>query len=161
MSILQKIKICKNITIYFVVWYFYILFYRKIPDNTRIGTYIQDLLLYYYFLYMRFFLRFIATALAIYFLMYFKYLPGITLTDGTNSLLIFTFILGLINLIIWGILRLITLPLRILSLWLVGFLISIIVVLITDEFVAGIELTEWKSIIIIALSMGVISMILS
>ena len=116
----------------------------------------------YFLLYnMRFLLRFLFTAIAIYLLMYYNYLPGISLTDGTNSLLIFTFILGLVNLVIGGILRLITLPLRILSLGLIGFIISIIVVILTDEFVTGIHITGWTTIILVALTMSIVSMILS
>ncbi|NRH21267.1 phage holin family protein [Candidatus Gracilibacteria bacterium] len=110
---------------------------------------------------MRFLLRFLFTAIAIYLLMYYNYLPGISLTDGTNSLLIFTFILGLVNLVIGGILRLITLPLRILSLGLIGFIISIVVVILTDEFVTGIHITGWTTIILVALTMSIVSMILS
>lgn len=110
---------------------------------------------------MRFLLRFLFTAIAIYFLMYYNYLPGITLVDGTNSLLVFTFILGLVNLVVGGILRLITLPLRILSLGLIGFLISIIVVLVADEFFAGIQITGWTTVILVALAMSIVSMILS
>lgn len=116
----------------------------------------------YFLLYnMRFLLRFLFTAIAIYLLMYYNYLPGISLTDGTNSLLIFTFILGLVNLVIGGILRLITLPLRILSLGLIGFIISIVVVILTDEFVTGIHITGWTTIILVALTMSIVSMILS
>ena len=110
---------------------------------------------------MRFLLRFLFTAIAIYFLMYYNYLPGITLVDGANSLLVFTFILGLVNLVVGGILRLITLPLRILSLGLIGFLISIIVVLVADEFFAGIQITGWTTVILVALAMSIVSMILS
>lgn len=110
---------------------------------------------------MRFLLRFLFTAIAIYFLMYYNYLPGITLVDGTNSLLVFTFILGLVNLVVGGILRLITLPLRILSLGLIGFLISIIVVLVADEFFAGIQITGWTTVILVALAMSIVSIILS
>lgn len=110
---------------------------------------------------MRFLLRFLFTAIAIYFLMYYNYLPGITLVDGTNSLLVFTFILGLVNLVVGGILRLITLPLRILSLGLIGFLISIIVVLVADEFFAGVQIAGWTTVVLVALTMSIVSMILS
>ncbi len=110
---------------------------------------------------MRFLLRFLFTAIAIYFLMYYNYLPGITLVDGTNSLLVFTFILGLVNLVVGGILRLITLPLRILSLGLIGFLISIIVVLVADEFFTGVQIAGWTTVVLVALTMSIVSMILS
>ena len=81
------------------------------------------------------------------------------LVDSTTSLLVFTFILGLVNLIVGGILRLITLPIRILSLGIIGFCISIIVVWFTDRFVDGVILVGWLPVIVIALLMGIISTI--
>ena len=49
---------------------------------------------------MRFFFRFALTALAIYLLIQYGYLQGVTFAAGTTSLLVFTFILGLVNLIV-------------------------------------------------------------
>ena len=43
---------------------------------------------------------------------------------------------------------------------LVGFAISLVVVRFTDEFVAGVTLTGWTPVIIIALIMGLVSSIL-
>jgi uncharacterized membrane protein YvlD (DUF360 family) len=44
-----------------------------------------------------------------------------------------------------------------LSLGLIGFIISVIVVKITDEFVVGVTLNGWTPILIIALVMGIVS----
>ncbi|MBC7503760.1 phage holin family protein [Candidatus Gracilibacteria bacterium] len=109
---------------------------------------------------MRFFFRFALTALAIYLLIQYGYLQGVTFAAGTTSLLVFTFILGLVNLIVGGALRLITFPIRWLTLGILGFAISLFVVYLTDEFVTGVTLIGWTPIIIIALVMGVISAIM-
>lgn len=95
---------------------------------------------YLYLCYMRFFLRFIFTVIAIYFLIQFQYLTGVTLSEGIPSLLVFVFILGLVNLVVGGILRLITLPMRFLTLGIIGFNISMLVVKLTDDFVTGVSL---------------------
>lgn len=142
---------------YYILFWTYIFLYIILISMVDLPILDKYFLLYN----MRFLLRFLFTAIAIYLLMYYNYLPGISLTDGTNSLLIFTFILGLVNLVIGGILRLITLPLRILSLGLIGFIISIVVVILTDEFVTGIHITGWTTIILVALTMSIVSMILS
>jgi putative membrane protein len=106
---------------------------------------------------MRFFLRFFVTSGIIYLLIQFQYLSGVSLNAGISSLLVFIFILGLVNLVVGWILRLITLPIRFLSLGLIGFIISVIVVKITDEFVVGVTLNGWTPILIIALVMGIVS----
>lgn len=49
---------------------------------------------------MRFVLRFIGTALAIYVLIHYGYLSGITLVSGNISLLIFVGVLSLVNLVL-------------------------------------------------------------
>jgi putative membrane protein len=109
---------------------------------------------------MRFILRFLLTAAIIYALIHYGYLSGVTFTSGTTSLLIFTGILGLVNLVVWGVLRFITLPIRWLTLGVLGFAISLFVVYLTDEFVTGVTLAGWLPIIIIALVMSVVSVIL-
>lgn len=110
---------------------------------------------------MRFFLRFLITAVAVYVLIEYRYLSGIVLERWNASLLIFIFILWLVNLVLGWILRLITFPIRILSLWLVGSLISIFIVKFTDKFVTGVDITEWKSVVIIALVMWIVTSLLS
>ncbi len=110
---------------------------------------------------MRFFLRFLITAVAVYVLIEYGYLSGIVLERWNASLLIFIFILWLVNLVLGWILRLITFPIRILSLWLVGSLISIFIVKFTDKFVTGVDITEWKSVVIIALVMWIVTSLLS
>lgn len=49
---------------------------------------------------MRFILRFIGTALAIYILIHYGYLSGVTLASGNLSLLIFAGVLSLVNLVL-------------------------------------------------------------
>ena len=83
---------------------------------------------------MRFVLRFIVTAIAIYALIHYGYLSGVTFASGNSSLLIFAGVLSLVNLIIGGALRLITLPIRWLSMGIIGFAISLFVVWITVTY---------------------------
>jgi uncharacterized membrane protein YvlD (DUF360 family) len=61
---------------------------------------------------------------------------------------------------IGSLLRLITLPIRWLSLGLIGSGISLLVVRLTDEFVPGVVLIGWFPVIIIAIVMGAISVVM-
>jgi putative membrane protein len=110
---------------------------------------------------MRFLLRFVVTALTIYALISYGYLSGIIFASGNTSLLIFTGVLSLVNLLIGGVLRLITLPIRWLTMGVVGFAISLFVVWITVNYWQSVTGTTmgYLQIAIIALFMGIVTSI--
>ncbi len=146
-TIPQENWFCKNLSDYLCTFPVFLL-------------YLSDTYLITPIFYMRFFLRFIITATAIYCLIQWHYLSGVTLTEGVTSLFVFVFTLGLVNLIVGGVLRLITLPIRWLTLWLLGFAISLFVVYLTDEFVTGVTIIGWLPLVIIAVVMGFVTAII-
>ena len=109
---------------------------------------------------MKFLLQFIITAAIIYVIAEYQYVPGIVISHWYASALVFAVILSLVNLILWTILRFIAFPLRILTLGLFSFVISIIVVKVTAELVPSVTLSGIVPLIVVALVMSVTSFIL-
>ena len=67
------------------------------------------------------------------------------------SALIFAVILSLVNLVIGSILRIITFPFNILTLGLVSFLISLLMIYITDSFYDNIKITSFLAYLVVAI----------
>lgn len=67
------------------------------------------------------------------------------------SALIFAVILSLVNLVIGSILRIITFPFNILTLGLVSFLISLLMIYITDSFYDNIKITSLLAYLVVAI----------
>ncbi|MDO4873835.1 MAG: phage holin family protein [Candidatus Altimarinota bacterium] len=78
---------------------------------------------------------------------------GIELTGQNTyiSALIFAVILSLVNLVIGSILRIITFPFNILTLGLVSFLISLLMIYITDSFYDNIKITSLLAYLVVAI----------
>ena len=74
---------------------------------------------------------FIISAGTIFFLAQSGYVDGIVLANGYTSALIFAVILAIVNLILGTILRIITFPLKLITLGLFSFVISAIIVYVT------------------------------
>lgn len=109
---------------------------------------------------MKFLFQFIITAAIIYFIAVYNYVPGITMTNGYTSALIFAVILSLVNLFLGTLLRIITFPLRLITLGLFSFVISVIVVKVTDELVPVVTLLGIVPILVVALVMSITAFIL-
>lgn len=88
------------------------------------------------------------------------YVPGIDLQNGYISAVVFAVILAIVNLLLGTILRIVTLPLKILTLGLFSFVISIIIVLVADFLFDGITLHGYIPVIALAFTLGVTSFIL-
>ncbi len=112
------------------------------------------------FLYMKFLIQFLVTAAVIYCIAMYNVVPGITLQDGYASALIFAVILALVNLFLGTILRIITFPLRLITLGLFSFVISVIVVLVTDQLVPVIVLSGIIPAVVVAFVMSITVFIL-
>lgn len=81
-----------------------------------------------------------------------KFVPGVEITGGIQFLLIIGAILGLINFFIKPPLKTITLPLRILTLGLFGFVINMIIVWMADILfpelvISGLVPLFWTTVI--------------
>ncbi len=95
----------------------------------------------------------IAVALASYFT------PGVSV-DGITTAIIVAVVFGLVNAIIGTVLRALTLPLNFLTFGLVSFIITILMVFLTDRWIDGFTTSGWISAAIFAILLGLISGIL-
>ena len=101
---------------------------------------------------MNLIIRLLVTAIVAYFLA--QLLPGIHI-DGFGGAVIFAIVLGILNLIVTPILKLLGLPLTIITLGLFSLVINALVILIADYFVDSMNVDGflWAFIFSIALSL--------
>ncbi len=109
---------------------------------------------------MYYIFSFIVSAGAIFFIAQSGYVDGITLADGYKSALIFAVILAIVNLILGTLLRIVTFPLKLLTLGLFSFVISAIIVYVTDQLVDTVTITGILPIIVIGVVTTVVSFIM-
>lgn len=109
---------------------------------------------------MKFLLQFLITAAIIYIIAEYHYIPAIIIDHGYTSALIFAVILSLVNLLLWTVLRIVTFPLRLLTLWLFSFVISLIIVKVTDELVPVVTLQGFLPVFVVALVMSITAFML-
>ncbi len=82
---------------------------------------------------MKYLIQFLASAVVIVLIS--QNMPGITLENGLTSAFIFAVILAIVNIILGTLLRIITFPIRFITLGAFSFVILLIVVKVTDELV--------------------------
>lgn len=101
---------------------------------------------------MNLIIRLLITAVAAYLLTY--VLSGVSF-DGFSSTIVFALVLGLLNLIVKPILKLLGLPLTIITLGLFSLVINAVVIMIADYFVDGMTVDGfwWALIFSIVLSL--------
>jgi putative membrane protein len=91
---------------------------------------------------MSYILQFLATAAALYFSTQYIPLDILHASGGSSALLVFVIVLTILNTILGTALRLITFPIKLITLGLSSFLISVLMVYITSRLVSGIEITN-------------------
>ncbi|MBP9780062.1 phage holin family protein [Candidatus Gracilibacteria bacterium] len=106
---------------------------------------------------MKYLLQFLATAFVIMIIS--QNIPGITLENGYTSALIFAVILAIVNLFLGTILRIITLPIRFITLGAFSFVILLLIVRVADELVPGVVISGFVPYALIAFASSVISII--
>ena len=101
---------------------------------------------------MNLLLRLLVTAVVAYFLA--QILPGIQF-DGFGGAIIFAIVLGILNLVVTPILKILGLPLTILTLGLFSLVINALVILIADYFIDSMNVDGflWAFIFSILLSL--------
>ncbi len=101
---------------------------------------------------MNLLLRLLVTAVVAYFLA--QILPGIQF-DGFGGAIIFAIVLGILNLVVTPILKILGLPLTILTLGLFSLVINALVILIADYFIDSMNVDGflWAFVFSIALSL--------
>lgn len=101
---------------------------------------------------MNLIIRLLVTAVVAYFLT--KILSGVHI-DGFSSAIIFALVLGLLNLFVTPILKILGFPLTLLTLGLFSLVINALVVLLAAKFVEGMSIDGfgWAFVFSIALSL--------
>ncbi|MBU4538017.1 MAG: phage holin family protein [Weeksellaceae bacterium] len=101
---------------------------------------------------MNLIIRLLVTAVVAFFLT--KVLSGVHF-DGFSTALIFAIVLGVLNLIVTPVLKILGLPLTIITLGLFSLVINALVILIADYFIDGMKVDGfwWAFIFSIALSL--------
>ena len=105
---------------------------------------------------MSYIIQFIATAIALYFTA--RYVPGIQYTSS-SALIVFVIVLTILNVVLGTALRIVTFPVKILTLGLSSFLISMLMVYIASRYVTGISLDNPITIAIVAVVTSAIAMV--
>lgn len=109
---------------------------------------------------MSYLISFLITGGVIFFLANSQYVPGIELANGYTSAVIFAVILAITNLILGTALRIVTLPLRLVTLGLFSIVISVVIVMVTDQLVPGVTLIGYIPVIALSIVLGITSFIL-
>lgn len=81
--------------------------------------------------------------------------PGVTV-DGLRTAIVVWVVLTLINATVWLLLRLISIPLNFLTFGIVGFIITVLMILLTDNLVSGFDVSSFWSGAIFAIILGLI-----
>ena len=107
---------------------------------------------------MNMLIRLLITALVAYLLPY--VLKGIHF-DGFSTALIFAIVLGVLNLIVTPILKILGLPLTILTLGLFSLVINAAVVLLADHFIEGMTIDGFWWAFIFSIALSILTSLLS
>ncbi|KQB99314.1 phage holin family protein [Pedobacter sp. Hv1] len=86
--------------------------------------------------------------------------PGVQV-DGYGSAIIAAVLIAVANATIGLILRIFTFPLNVLTLGLISFIITVLMILLVDHFMAGFNTTGFLAAAILAIAIAVIKMLLN
>lgn len=87
------------------------------------------------------------------------FVPGVTV-DGYGSAIIAAILIAIANATIGLILRIFTFPLNVLTLGLISFVITVLMILLVDHFMTGFNTSGFIAAAILAIAVAVIKMIL-
>lgn len=107
---------------------------------------------------MNLIIRLLVTAIVAFFLT--KILSGVQI-DSFSTALVFALILGILNLIVTPILKILGLPLTILTLGLFSLVINALVVLLAAKFVTGMSIDGFFSAFIFSIALSLITSLLN
>lgn len=92
-----------------------------------------------------FLLNLVITAIAIGVAAYL--IPGV-IVDGVGTAILVALVLAVLNATLGRILRVLTLPLNVLTLGLIGFIVGVLMVMLTDSLITGFELENFRIAIV-------------
>ena len=107
---------------------------------------------------MNLIIRLLVTAIVAFFLT--KVLSGVHI-DGFSTAIVFAIVLGVLNLIVTPILKILGLPLTILTLGLFSLVINALVILLADYFIDGMQVDGFWWAFIFSIALSVITSLLS
>jgi putative membrane protein len=107
---------------------------------------------------MKMLLQFIATTITIYLAA--KLVPGIHLSNLQTALL-FSLVLGILNILVKPLILLLTLPVNIMTLGLFTIIINAFMLILTAAFVSGVQIDSFLSAILFSLAISVIGWFLN
>ncbi len=107
---------------------------------------------------MNLIIRLLVTAVVTYFLT--KFLDGVHLDNFTTAIF-FAIVLSIVNLIIKPILKILGLPITILTLGLFSLVINALMVLIADYFIEGMEIDGFWWALIFSIALSVLTSLLN
>jgi len=108
---------------------------------------------------MRFIIRILANSLAIYLAAYF--IPGVTVAGNWKTFLICGLVLSLINMIAKPILKLISLPLIIITFGLFSLVINILTILLLTKFVHQLTISGLVALILTTVLVSIVNWLVS
>lgn len=76
---------------------------------------------------------------------------GVSLENSYSSALIFSIVLAVVNAVLWTLLRVLWMPLNVLTLWLFSFVVTLIVIWVTDKLYNWIEISWIVAYLVIAI----------
>lgn len=107
---------------------------------------------------MNLIIRLLVTAVVAFFLT--KVLSGVQI-DGFSTALVFAIVLGVLNLIVTPVLKILGLPLTILTLGLFSLVINALMILLADYFIDGMVVDGFWWAFIFSIALSVITSLLS
>lgn len=101
------------------------------------------------------------TLLAVAFFLTTQVVPGIRVTGGAGAYLLTALVFGLINSVLGPVLRIATLPLRILTLGLFAFVLNAVLLLVVAHFVPALTIDGFVTAVIGAFVLSIVSALLN
>jgi putative membrane protein len=99
--------------------------------------------------------------LALAFFVTTQVVPGIRVTGGISAYLLTALVFGLVNSVLGPVLRIATLPLRILTLGLFAFVLNAILLLAVAHFVPGLSVDGFVAAVVGAFVLSIVSALLN
>ncbi|OGZ34403.1 MAG: hypothetical protein A2Y98_02040 [Candidatus Portnoybacteria bacterium RBG_19FT_COMBO_36_7] len=110
---------------------------------------------------MRFIIRILANALAIYLAASFKFLPGVTVSGDWKIFLLCGLVLSLINAFVKPILKLISLPLLFITFGLFSLIINILTIWLLTKFISQLSITGLSAFIYTTIIVSIVNWLVS
>lgn len=107
---------------------------------------------------MKFLINILATTIAVFVVS--QILPGVVLDDLTSAFIV-AVVLGVLNTFVKPVIKILTLPITVLTLGLFSMVINIALLYLTDYLVKGLTLTSFLTVVLFGFLVSVISSLLA